>query len=102
MVFRRSDLRGLIELRKLQGEDTDTGEESTIRVLAAGRKIIKMPIERSERHAFGHPGLPTVAGGVFHAWYVTRLEKNEAEVLRETNGVISVESYLRPMQRKLR
>ena len=102
MGFFRKDLDGLIVLRKLQGDDTDTGEEATIRVLAAGHEIIRHPIEFSERFAVGHPRVPTVAGGVFHAWSVTRLEKTEAAVIRETDGVVSRASYLDPIQARLR
>jgi GT2 family glycosyltransferase len=102
MAFRKRDLGGLIVLRKLQGDDTDTGEEATIRVLAAGRRIIGHPILFCERFAVGHPRVPTVAGGVFHAWYVTRLASQEAEVIRETDGLVSRARYLEPLLARLR
>ncbi|MFO1057157.1 MAG: glycosyltransferase [Dongiaceae bacterium] len=102
MAFRKCDLGGLVVLRKLQGEDTDTGEEATIRVLAAGRRILGHPIAFCERFAVGHPRVPTVAGGVFHAWYVTRLASQEAEVIRETEGQVSRARYLEPLVARLR
>ena len=102
MGFFRKDLGGLIVLRKLQGDDTDTGEEATIRVLAAGYDIVAHPIEFSERFSVGHPRVPTMSGGVFHAWYVTRLEQTEAEVIRETGGAVCRASYLTPLRARLR
>jgi hypothetical protein len=102
MCFFRRDWGGLIELRKLRGEDTDTGEEATIRVLAAGFEVIGHPIRLAEDFALGHPSVPSVAGGVFHAWYVSRLEHNEAEVIRESNGMVSRAGYLLPLMARLR
>jgi hypothetical protein len=46
--------------------------------------------------------VPTVAGGVFHAWYVTRLTRHEQEVIKETAGQVTRASYLDPLQAKLR
>jgi hypothetical protein len=46
--------------------------------------------------------VPTVAGGVFHAWYVSRLLHAEAEVIRETAGLVSRAGYLEPLQTRLR
>jgi glycosyltransferase involved in cell wall biosynthesis len=102
MAFQKRDLGGLVVLRKLQGDDTDTGEEATIRVLAAGRAIVDHPITFCERFAVGHPRVPTVAGGVFHAWYVSRLATQEAEVIRETAGAVSRARYLDPLVARLR
>jgi glycosyltransferase involved in cell wall biosynthesis len=102
MAFRKRDLGDLVILRKLRGDDTDTGEEATIRVLAAGRRILGHPIAFCQRFAVGHPRVPTVAGGVFHAWYVTRLASQEAEVIRETAGAVSRTRYLEPLVARLR
>lgn len=102
MAFFRSDLNGLIVLRKDRGEDTDTGEEATIRVLNAGYNVIRHELRFCSDFAVGHDRVPTVAGGVFHAWYSSRLENNEAEVIRETNGQITRASYLEPLKARLR
>ena len=102
MAFLKSDLGRLVVLRKLRGIDTDTGEEATLRMLAAGHEIIGHPIEFSERLAVGHPRVPTVAGGVFHAWYVTRLVRQEADVAKETKGQVTRANYLDPLQARLR
>jgi glycosyltransferase involved in cell wall biosynthesis len=102
MAFFKSDLGQLVVLRKLRGEDTDTGEEATLRVLAAGRGIVGHEIELCRPFDVGHPSVPTVAGGVFHAWYVTRLAKNEAEVAAETNGAVTRARYLEPLIARLR
>lgn len=102
MAFLKSDLDRLIVLRKRHGEDTDTGEEATMRVLAAGHEIVGHPITFCEAFAVGHPRVPTLAGGVFHAWYVSRLMQNEAEVARETEGAVTRARYLAPLQAKLR
>jgi GT2 family glycosyltransferase len=102
MAFFKSDLGGLIVLRKLRGIDTDTGEEATIRVIAAGLQIIAHPIEFYEPMAVDHSGVPTVSCGVFHAWYVTRLIRHEADVIRETNGRVTRANYLDPLQARLR
>ena len=50
----------------------------------------------------GHDRVPTVAGGVFHAWYVSRLARHEAEVARETGGQVTRASYLDPLVARLR
>jgi len=102
MTFFKSDLNGLIVLRKLHGDDTDTGEEATIRVLAAGHGIVGHPIVFCDELSVGHPRVPTVAAGVFHAWYVTRLTRHEADVVRETDGQVTRATYLDPLQGKLR
>jgi hypothetical protein len=74
----------------------------TINVIAAGHRIIGHPIEFYDRLAVGHPRVPTVAGGVFHAWYVTRPIRQEAYVVRETGGQVTRATYLDPLQAKLR
>ena len=102
MAFFKADLAGLVVLRKLRGEDTDTGEEATLRVLAAGRGVVGHDIVFCERFAVGHDRVPTVAGGVFHAWYVSRLARHEAEVARETGGQVTRASYLDPLVARLR
>jgi len=103
MAFRGRDLGGLIVLRKLRGEATDTGEEATLRVLAAGRQVIGHEIGGAgARFEVGHPHVPTVAGGVFHAWYVSRLLHNEEGVISETAGRVSRATYLEPLMARLR
>jgi hypothetical protein len=102
MTFRKADIGGLIILRKMRGHDTDTGEEATIRVLEAGREIIGYPLEFCEPFAVGHPRVPTISAGVFHAWYVTRLFKEQSTVDRETGGAVSRENYMYPLQNALR
>ena len=102
MAFRKADLGGLIVLTKQRGDDTDTGEEATLRVLAAGREVIGHDIVFSETFSVGHPRVPTVAGGVFHAWYVSRLLHHEPEVIRETEGQASRARYMTPLQDRLR
>ena len=102
MAFFKRDLGGLVVLRKLRGDTTDSGEEATIRVLAAGFEVAGWPIEFYERLAVGHPRVPTVAGGVFHAWYVSRLAGSEADVIRETAGLVSRATYLEPLIARLR
>jgi hypothetical protein len=102
MAFRREDLGGLIVLRKLRGEATDTGEEATLRVLAAGREVVGHAIGGCPRFDVGHPHVPTMAGGVFHAWYVSRLLHDEEAVIRETQGLVSRARYLEPLVARLR
>lgn len=102
MVFFKKDLDKEIVLRKVRGHTTDTGEEATIRVLAAGKEIIGYPLVFCERFAVGHPRVPTVSGGVFHAWYVTRLFKETSTVDKETGGAVTRENYMHPLQEKLR
>lgn len=102
MAFFKRDLGGLIVLRKLRGEAADTGEEATLRVLAAGYGIIGHEIEFCPRFDVGNPRVPTAAGGVFHAWYVSRLLRDEDEVVRETVGEITKANYLDPLMSRLR
>ena len=102
MAFFRADLGGLVILRKRFGEDTDTGEEATMRVLAAGHGVIQHPIVFCPGFDVGHPRVPTVAGGVFHAWYVSRLIREEPAVVRETQGAVTRASYLHPLMARLR
>ena len=102
MAFFQDDLENLIVLHKTRGQETDTGEEATERVLAKGYKILWQPMEWCKQFGVGHPQFPTVSGGVFHAWYVTRLQTNPPSVIRETGGVITLESYLKPLQTRLR
>ena len=102
MAFFKADLGGLVVLRKRLGDTTDTGEESTVRVLAAGFDIIRHDMTLCARFAVGNPHVPTVAGGVFHAWYSSRLENNEAEVIQETNGAVTRANYLDPLMAKQR
>jgi len=102
VAFFKADLNNLVVLRKLQGDNTDTGEEATIRVLAANHGIVGHPIVFCREFSVGHPSVPTVAAGVFHAWYVTRLTHHEAEVIRETEGQVTRASYLDPLLAKLR
>jgi GT2 family glycosyltransferase len=102
MAFFKADLGGLVVLRKLRGNATDTGEEATIRVLAAGRAIVRHPIEFCADLAVGHDRVPTVAGGVFHAWYTSRIEHDETGVIRETGGQVSRAAYLDPLIARLR
>jgi glycosyltransferase involved in cell wall biosynthesis len=102
MAFFKADLGGLIVLRKVQGEDVDTGEQCTINVLAAGYAVVKHPMVQCARFDVGNPGIPTEAGEVFHAWYVSRLENNEADVIRESGGTVSRALYLEPLVARLR
>jgi hypothetical protein len=102
MAFFRDDLGRLVVLRKLRGEDTDTGEEATLRVLEGGYGVIGHEIAFCREFDVGHARVPTVAGGVFHAWYVTRLLHHEQEVIRETEGVVSRATYLDPLMARLR
>jgi glycosyltransferase involved in cell wall biosynthesis len=102
MVFFKADFEKLVVLRKMRGNATDTGEEATIRILEAGLGIVAHPIVFCPGLSVGHPRVPTVAGGVFHAWYVTRLAKEWAAVARETDGAVTRENYLEPLQALLR
>lgn len=102
MAFFKSDLGGLIVLRKVRGDDTDTGEEATIRMLVAGHGVIGHEIRFCKRLRVAHDRVPTEAGGVFHAWYSSRLENNEAAVIRETNGLVTRALYLEPLKNRLR
>jgi len=102
MAFFKADVGRTVVLRKVRGHDTDTGEEATIRLLDAGFDVKGLPNEFCEQFEVGNPRVPTVSGGVFHAWYVTRLSKEPEAVARETGGEITVENYLKPLQAKLR
>ena len=102
MAFFQEDLGRLIVLRKMRGDDTDTGEEATLRTVAAGHGIVGHEIERCAQFAVGHPSFPSLAGGVFHAWYVTRLARDEAAVAAETNGLVTRATYLEPLLARLR
>jgi len=101
MAFHRADLGGAIILRKIRHE-FDTGEEATVRLLNAGRGVLGYPIESSDAFNVGHPHFPTVAAGVFHAWYGTRLMKETRAVRRETGGAVTAKGYLNPLQTRLR
>jgi hypothetical protein len=102
MVFWREDVGHNVILRKMRGHDTDTGEEATIRMLAAGFDVRGFPIEFCRAFDVGHPVYPTVSAGVFHAWYSTRLFKEAPTVARETGNVITLENYLTPLMTRLR
>lgn len=102
MAFFRDDLGGAVVLRKLRGDSTDTGEEATIRMLERGLEVIGLPIVFAAEFDVGHPRVPTVSGGVFHAWYMSRLIRHEAEVIRETNGEVSRARYQEPLMARLR
>jgi glycosyltransferase involved in cell wall biosynthesis len=102
MAFYKDDLGGNITLRKIRGQDLDTGEAATVRLLDAGLGVIGYPIEFCARFAVGHPHFPTVTAGVFHAWYGTRLRKDVSTVDRETNGAVTSKNYLDPLQARLR
>ena len=114
MVFFKGDLGGDVVLRKMRGETTDTGEESTIRLLERGKKIEALPLESCptlrpdhahapyRRFSFGHSHFPTISGGVFHAWYGTRLKKEAKVVGEETDGAISATAYQTPIMAMLR
>jgi len=102
MAFFKADLGNNIVLRKVRGDDTDTGEEATLLTLAAGYAVVGHPIVFCAHLAVGNPSVPTVAGGVFHAWYVTRLAKDEAAVAAETSGAVTRAKYLEPLQTRLR
>jgi glycosyltransferase involved in cell wall biosynthesis len=102
MAFHKEDLGGNITLRKIRGQDLDTGEAATVRLLDVGLSVIGYPIEFCARFAVGHPHFPTVAAGVFHAWYGTRLRKDVSTVGRETKGAVTSKNYLDPLQARLR
>ena len=102
MAFFKNDVGGQVVLRKMRGHDTDTGEEATIRLRDAGLGVLGYPIEFFPLFSVGHPRVPTVSAGVFHAWYVTRLTKESAGVSRETEGAVTRENYLEPLVARLR
>jgi len=102
MAFYKADLGGDIRLRKIRGQDLDTGEAATVRLLDAGRGVIGYPLEFCASFDVGHPHFPTVAAGVFHAWYGTRLEKDIDAVSQETSGGVTDANYLNPLRARLR
>jgi glycosyltransferase involved in cell wall biosynthesis len=102
MAFHKADLGKEVTLQKVRGQDLDTGEAATIHLLDAGRGVIGYPLEYCERFSVGHPHFPTVAAGVFHAWYGTRLTKEKRTVHEETEGAVDDVNYLRPLQERLR
>ena len=102
MSFFKSDLGSRVILRKVRGNDTDTGEEATIRMLDANLGIIELPMEFCAQFSVGQPDVPTVSGGVFHAWFVTRLAKEQHAVAIEQGGRITRENYMLPLQQLLR
>lgn len=102
MTFFKSDLGTSIVLRKVRGETTDTGEEATIRNLDRGLSVIRCMADFYPALDVGRSDVPTIAGGVVHAWYTSRLEHNEDEVLRESGGAVSRASYSEPLQQKIR
>jgi CTP:molybdopterin cytidylyltransferase MocA len=101
MVFRKADLDHHVVLRKVR-RTFDTGEEATVRLLEAGLGVIGYPLAFCDRFSVGHPHFPTVAAGVFHAWYGTRVAKEMRAVGRETQGAVTDASYLEPLQQRLR
>jgi len=102
MAFHKADLGNRITLRKVPGQDLDTGELATIRLLDAGLGILGYPIEFCAAFDVGHPHFPTLTAGVFHAWYGTRLRKDTRTVQTETNGAVTDANYLAPLQKRLR
>jgi glycosyltransferase involved in cell wall biosynthesis len=102
MTFFKADLGTNIVLRKTPGRDTDTAEDSTIRMLDAGLGVTGYGIEFCQRFSVGHPVFPTVSAGVFHAWYSTRLSKTSDGVSRETAGTVTPENYSMPLRELLR
>jgi glycosyltransferase involved in cell wall biosynthesis len=102
MAFHKADLGRNITLRKVRGQDLDTGEVATVRLLDAGFGVIGYPLEFCAAFAVGHPHFPTVTAGVFHAWYGTRLGKDARTVGEETDGVVTDTNYLEPLQARLR
>jgi len=101
MAFHRADLGIEIILRKIRPE-FDTGEAATVQLLKAGRGVLGYPMEFCNSFNVGHPHFPTVSAGVFHAWYGTRLTKEKRAVRRETEGAVTAEAYLKPLQTRLR
>ncbi len=102
MAFHKADLGGNIRLTKVRGQDLDTGEAATVRVLNAGLGVIGYPLEFCKQFDVGHPHFPTVSAGVFHAWYGTRLRKDLRTVREETGGAVTDTTYLEPLQARLR
>ncbi len=102
MTFFKADFGTRVTLRKVRGRDTDTAEDSTVRLLESGFDVLGYPMEFQARFSVGHPCLPTVSAGVFHAWYSTRLVKNSEEVHTETGAGITQENYAKPLRERLR
>ena len=102
MTFFKDDLGRHIILRKRHGHEMDTGEESTQLIRNAGLGVIACPMKFCSQFSVGHPEVPTVTAGVFHAWHGTRLAKRPGSMLRESAGSITPENYLEPLQAKLR
>lgn len=102
IAFHKEDLGGNVSFRKARGSKLDTGELATVRLLEAGLQVIGHPIEFCRAFDVGHSHFPTVTAGVFHAWYGTRLGKENALVDRETSGAVSSDRYLEPLQARLR
>lgn len=114
MVFFKADLGGDVILHKVRGETTDTGEEATIRLLERGKTIEALPLESCpslspehphvayRRFSFGHPHFPTISGGVFHAWYGTRIKKDAKVVREETKNTVTDTGYQGPVVTALR
>ncbi len=111
MVFYKCDIGTRVILRKVRGETTDTGEEATIRMLDEGLGVLPLPLHCCPTLAsdhpysmfrFAHPHYPTIGGGVFHAWYGTRIQKEEGVVIRESDGLVSYSSYQKDLLVALR
>lgn len=114
MAFPRVDFGHDVILEKLRGETTDTGEEATIRLFEKGKTIAALPLQTCRdlppdhphavyaRFAFGHPHFPTISGSVFHAWYGSRLTREEEVVRAETAGATTARNYRDPIMRGLR
>lgn len=100
MAFWKADLGTLVTLGKVG--NWDTGEATTVRMVEHGVGVVGHPLVQSERFAVGHPHFPTIAAGVFHAWYGTRMQKETRSVARETAGAVNASSYLAPLQARLR
>ena len=102
MAFQKADLGRRLTLRKIPGEDLDTGEAATVRLLDGGYEVIGHPIEFCSQFDVGHPRFPTITAGVFHAWYGTRLLKETGSVSKETADAVTRANYLEPLQAGLR
>ena len=102
MVFHKKDLGQYITLRKVRGEDFDTAEAATVRLMSEGLGVIGYPLQFCNRFDVGHPCFPTVAAGVFHAWYGTRIPKELGTVRKETAGAVDAATYIEPLKKRLR
>lgn len=102
MAFYRDDLGKLIVLRKTRGHETDTGEEATERMLAAGHGILWQPMKFCKQFSVGNPQIPTISAGVFHVWSATQILVNPRSVARQTGGLVTRASYLEPLIALLR